>query len=106
MRKIRKGDEVIVLRGKDKGRKGRVLKVLTKEGRAIVEGVNLVKKHQRRSAGARLGGINTVPAPVPLCALALVSQKDGKRTRVRFEMRETSGRTQKVRVSVRTGEVF
>lgn len=106
MRKIRKGDEVIVLRGKDRGRVGRVLEVDPKTGRAKVEGINLVKKHLRRSRRNPRGGIETVPAPIPLSALALVSKKDGKPVRVRFEWRETAGKLRKVRVATRTQEVF
>lgn len=106
MRKIRKGDEVMVLRGKDRGRTGKVLEVDAKTLRAVVEGLNQVKKHQRGTAKKLRSEIKTVSAPIPLCALALVSKKDGKPVRVRFETRKSGDRTCKVRVGVRTGEAF
>jgi large subunit ribosomal protein L24 len=107
MQKIRRGDMVVVLRGKDRGKKGRVLEVDPKTGRAKVEGLNLVKKHRRRTSKNPRPTIDSIPAPIPLSALALVSRKDGKKTRVRIEERkDEQGRVRKVRVSVRTGEVF
>lgn len=106
MRKIRKNDEVVILRGKDAGSKGRILEVDDKTDRAIVEGLNLVKKHQKRSAKNLKAGIIEKPAPVPMSALALASKKDGKPVRVHIEEREMNGKTRKVRVAVRTGEVF
>ncbi len=104
MKKIRKGDEVVVLRGKDAGQKGKVLAV--GGDRATVENLNVVKRHTKRSVRNLKAGINEVPAPLPVGALALVSKKDGKPVRVRFETRETSGKVRKVRVATRTGEVF
>ncbi len=106
MRKIRKGDEVIVLRGKNADAKGRVLEVDDKKDRAKVEGVNLVKKHKKRSVKNLKPAIEEIPSPIPLSALALVSKKDGKAVRVRFETRESHGKLNKVRVATRTGEVF
>lgn len=106
MRKIRKGDEVMVLRGRDRGRTGKVLEVDPKTLRAVVEGLNQVKKHQRRTRKNLKAEIKTISAPIPMCALAIVSKKDGKPVRVRFETRETGGKTRKVRVAVRTAEVF
>lgn len=106
MRKIRKGDEVIVLRGRSAGQKGRVLEVDTKKGRAKVDGVNLVKKHRKPTRKNLKAGIEDVPAGIPLSSLALVSKKDGKPVRVRFETREVQGKLRKVRVATRTGEVF
>ncbi|MBL6975188.1 MAG: 50S ribosomal protein L24 [Deltaproteobacteria bacterium] len=106
MRKIRKNDEVMVLRGSERGRTGKVLDVDLETGKATVEGMNLRKKHRRRSAKHLKAGIEELPAPIPVCALALVSKKDGKAVRVRIETRETGGKARKVRVAVRTGEVF
>jgi len=106
MRKIRKNDEVVVLRGKDAGSKGRILEVDDKKNRAIVEGLNMVKKHQKRSAKNLKAGIQDKPAPLPMSALALASKKDGKPVRVHIEERETAGKVRKVRVAARTGEVF
>jgi large subunit ribosomal protein L24 len=107
MQKIRRGDMVVVLRGKDRGKKGKVLEVDPKTGRAKVEGLNVVKKHRRKTAKNPRPAIDTIPAPIPLSALALVSRKDGKATRVRMEEKgDEQGRVRKVRVSVRTEEVF
>lgn len=106
MRKIRKDDEVMVLRGRDKGAKGRVLEIDDETNRAIVENVNRVKRHQKQGVGDRAGGIIEKPAPLPLSALALVSKKDGKPVRVHFEIKESAGKQRKVRVASRTGEVF
>ncbi len=106
MQKIRKGDEVMVLRGRDRGRTGKVLEVDPKRGRAVVEGLNQVKKHRRATRKHPKPEIKPISAPIPLCALALVSKKDGKPVRVRFETRESGGKTRKVRVATRTGEVF
>ena len=106
MRKIRKGDEVVVLRGRSSGQKGKVLDVDDEKMRAKIEGVNLVKKRRKRSMKNLRGGSEDVPAGVPLSAVALVSKKDGKAVRVHFEERESGGKVRKVRVSARTGEVF
>ena len=106
MRKIRKNDEVVVLRGKDAGSKGRVMEVDDAKNRALVEGLNLCKKHQKRTAKNLKAGITEKPAPIPLAALALASKKDGKPVRVHIEERETAGKVRKVRVAARTGEVF
>ena len=100
--KIKKGDRVIVIAGRDKGRKGEVLKVLPKESRAIVKGVNVVKRHQRPTAG-QAGGIVEKEAPIHISNLAHVDPKDGKPTRVGFRVLE-NGR--KVRYAKRSGEVI
>jgi len=100
--KIRKGDQVIVLAGRDKGKKGEVFQVMPKEARALVRGVNMVRRHQRQSAQAE-GGIISKEASVHLSNLALEDPKDGKPTRVGFK-ELTDGR--KVRFSKRSGEVI
>ena len=97
--KIRKGDTVIVRTGRDKGRKGEVIEVRPGEGRALVRGVNLVKRHQKQTA-AQDGGIISKEAPVHLSNLALADPKDGKPTRVGFSVLP-DGR--KVRVAKRSG---
>lgn len=102
MEKIRKGDRVIVLAGRDKGKKGEVLRVLTKEDRALVAGVNMVKRHQRPMAG-KAGGIEDKEGPIHLSNLAIEDPKDGKPTRVGFKVLD-GGR--KVRVAKRSGEVI
>ena len=100
MQKIRKGDRLVVLSGRDRGKKGEVFKVMPKEGRALVRGVNTVRRHQRQSVKEE-GGIITKEAPIHLSNLALEDPKDGKPTRVGF-MTLTDGR--KVRVAKRSGE--
>ena len=102
MQKIKKGDRVIVLSGRDKGKKGEVFQVMPKEARALVRGVNLVRRHQRQSA-AQEGGIVSKEAPVHLSNLALEDPKDGKPTRVGFKFLEDG---KKVRFAKRSGEVI
>ena len=99
--KIRKGDRVVVLAGRDKGKSGEVLKVFPKDDRAVVSGVNTVQRHQKQSASQQ-GGIIAKAAPIHLSNLALADPKDGKPTRVRFE--EKDGK--KVRVAVKSGETI
>jgi len=106
MRKIRKGDVVMALRGNDKGETGKVLDIDTKNQKALVEGLNLKKKHIKRTAKNLKAGIDDIPAPLPMCSLSLVSKKDGKPVRVRFEVKKSGNKSRKVRVAVRTGEVF
>ena len=100
MQKIRKGDSVVVLTGKDKGRTGEVLQVMPKEDRALVRGINMVKRHQRQTQTQEAGIINK-EASIHLSNLAIAA-KDGKPTRVRFEDRDGK----KVRVAVKSGEVL
>ncbi|WP_127089557.1 50S ribosomal protein L24 [Aquabacter cavernae] len=98
--KIKKGDKVVVLVGRDKGRTGEVIQVMPKEDRALVRGVNVVKRHQRQTANQE-GGIISKEAPIHLSNIAVADPKDGKPTRVGFEVLE-DGR--KVRVAKRSGE--
>ena len=79
---IKKGDEVIILAGKDKGQKGKVLKVFIKEQRALVEGVNMVSKSAKPSAKNPQGGIIKQEAPIHISNLSLIDPKSGKATRV------------------------
>jgi large subunit ribosomal protein L24 len=97
--KIRKGDKVIVLTGRDKGRTGEVIQVLRTEDRALVRGVNLVKRHQRQTP-TQEGGIISKEASVHLSNLAIADPKDGKPTRVGFKILP-DGR--KVRFAKRSG---
>jgi large subunit ribosomal protein L24 len=97
--KIRKGDKVIVLAGRDKGRSGEVIEVRPSEGRALVRGVNMVKRHQRQTAQQE-GGIISKEASIHLSNIALADPKDGKPTRVGFKIMN-DGR--KVRVARRSG---
>jgi large subunit ribosomal protein L24 len=98
--KIRKGDQVVVMTGRDKGKRGEVFRVIPKEARALVRGVNIVRRHQRQTA-AQEGGIIAKEAPIHLSNLALEDPRDGKPTRVGFKRLE-DGR--KVRVAKRSGE--
>ena len=98
--KIKKGDKVVVLAGRDKGRSGEVLQVMPKDDRAVVRGVNIVKRHQRQSMKQE-AGIISKEATIHLSNLALADPKDGKATRVGFKLLD-DGR--KVRVAKRSGE--
>ena len=98
MQKIRKGDKVVILTGKDKGRSGEVLQVMPKEDRAVVRGINVVKRHQRQSASQE-AGIITKEAPIHLSNIAIADPKDGKPTRVGFKI----DGDKKVRVAKRSG---
>jgi large subunit ribosomal protein L24 len=100
--KIKKGDKVIVLAGRDKGRGGEVVQVMPKESRAVVRGVNLVKRHTKQS-GTQEGGIISKEAPIYLSNLAMADPKDGKATRVGFKTLD-DGR--KVRIAKRSGDLI
>jgi large subunit ribosomal protein L24 len=97
--KIRKGDNVIVLSGRDRGRRGEVIQVMPAEGRALVRGIHMVKRHQRQSA-TQDGGIISKEASVHLSNLAIADPKDGKATRVGFKIMPDG---KKVRVAKRSG---
>ena len=99
--KIRKGDRVVVLTGKDKGRQGAVLKVLPKEERVVVEGLNMVQRHTRPSQTDPQGGIKNKEASLHLSNVAVVDSK-GKPTRVGFKIEGDK----KVRIAKTTGEVI
>ncbi|MBQ9219260.1 MAG: 50S ribosomal protein L24 [Muribaculaceae bacterium] len=98
---IKKDDTVFVLSGNDKGRKGRVLSIDPKKGRAIVEGINMVKKSTKPTAQHPQGGIIEKEAPIRLCKLAVVDPKTGKPTRVGFKVKDDG---KKVRISKKSGE--
>jgi len=100
--KIKKGDHVVVITGKDKGKKGEVLKVIPAENRAVVKGVSMVRRHQRQTA-AQEGGIITKEAAIHISNLALEDPKDGEPTRVGYKFLK-DGR--KVRFARRSGEVI
>jgi len=102
MQKIRKGDKVVVLAGKDKGRSGEVLSVSPKEDTALVRGVNMIRRHQKQTQSQE-GGIITKEAPIHLSNIALADPKDGKPTRVGFTIQKDG---KKVRVAKRSGEVI
>jgi large subunit ribosomal protein L24 len=100
--KIKKGDKVIVLTGRDKGKKGEVVKIFPKTERAIVQGVNKVTRHQRATQ-FKAGGIEEKEASIHLSNIAHVDPTDGKATRVGFKILKDG---KKVRVSKRSGEVI
>jgi large subunit ribosomal protein L24 len=100
--KIRKGDKVIVLSGRDKGRSGEVIEVRPREQRALVRGINMVKRHQRQTAKQE-GGIISKELPIHLSNLALADPKDGKPTRVGFKFIGEGPDRKRVRVAKRSG---
>ena len=102
MSNIRKGDNVVVITGSDKGKKGSVLKVFPKENRALVQGVNMVKRHQRQTQSQQ-AGIVTKEAPIHLSNIALTDPKTGKATRIGSK---TLSDGRKVRFAKKSGEVI
>ncbi len=100
--KIRKGDKVIVLTGRDKGRTGEVIEVRPDADRALVRGINMIKRHQRQSAQQE-GGIISKESAIHLSNLALADPKDGKPTRVGFKTIGEGDDRKKVRIAKRSG---
>ena len=100
--KIKKGDKVVVIAGRDKGKTGEVLKIIPAENRALASGTNQVKKHTKPSAAGN-GGIVTKEAPIHLSNIAIADPKDGKATRVGFKVNKDG---KKERVAKRSGEVL
>ena len=100
--KIKKGDHVIVIAGRDKGKHGEVIEMRPKESRALVRGVNVVRRHQRQTASQE-GGIISKEAPIHISNLALEDPKDGKPSRIGFKLLEDGN---KVRFAKRSGEVI
>lgn len=99
MQKIRKGDKVVVLAGKDKGRSGEVIQMMPRDAKALVRGINMVKRHQRQTQNQQ-AGIITKEAPIHLSNLAVADPKDGKPTRVGIKVGKDGN---KVRVAKRSG---
>jgi large subunit ribosomal protein L24 len=100
--RIRKGDRVVVLAGKDKGREGEVIRSIPKENRVVVSGINMMTRHVKPSQADPQGGIKREEAPIHVSNVALKDPASGAPTRVRFEERDGK----KVRVSVKSGEVI
>jgi large subunit ribosomal protein L24 len=101
--RVRADDEVVVISGKDRGKTGRVLQVDPVKQRVFVEGLNIVKRHQRPTPGTNQpGGVIEKPGPIHISNVALVDPKDGKPTRTRVEDRDGK----RVRIGVRSGEVI
>src|SRR5215203_2613452 len=101
--KIRKGDQVVVLSGKDKGKHGEVTKSMPKEGKVIVSGVNVAVRHRKPSQANPQGGLERKEAPLHVSNVAIADPTTGKATRVRFE---TGKDGKKVRVAVKSGELI
>jgi len=100
---VKKGDTVIVIAGRDKGKQGRVLEVKLAVGRVVVEGVGIVKRHTKPNQQNRVGGIVDKPAPIAISNVQLLEAQTGKGTRVRAG-RDKAGK--KIRISTRTGKVL
>ena len=99
--KIRKGDKVVVLSGRDKGKTGEIVSSQPKDGKVVVSGVNIATRHKKATQENPQGGLERREAPMHVSKVAIVDPKDGKATRVRFE---TSKDGKKVRVAARSGE--
>jgi large subunit ribosomal protein L24 len=99
--KIKKGDNVVIRTGKDKGRTGTVLQVLPKDDKVVVGGINIATRHRKASQQNPQGGLDRFEAPMHISNVA-VADKDGKPTRVRFEVKDGK----KVRVAVKSGEAI
>ncbi len=100
--KIKKGDRVVILSGKDKGKHGEVTKSLPREGKVVVSGVNIATRHRKASQANPQGGLERSEAALHVSKVAIEDPKTGKPTRVRFETREGK----KVRVAARSGELI
>ena len=100
--KIKKGDTVVILSGKDKGKTGEVTRAFPKDGKVIVSGVNIATRHKKPSQANPQGGLEKLEAPMHVSKVAIADPKTGKPTRVRFE--EKDGK--KVRVAVKSGETI
>lgn len=100
--KIKKGDKVVVLTGRDKGKNGEVMQIITETNKALVSGINQVKKHTKPSAAGN-GGIVTKEAPIHLSNIALVDAKSGKATRVGFSVDKEGNKT---RIAKRSGDAI
>ena len=103
--KIRKGDKVVVISGRDKGKTGEVLGLKPDEGRAIVRGINMGRRHQRQTASQQ-GGLITKEMPIHLSNLAHIDPKDDKPTRVGFKFVGEGAERKKVRFAKRSGELI
>ncbi len=101
--KIKKGDRVVVMSGRDKGKRGEVIQVMPRENRALVRGVNIVRRHQKQTQ-AQEGGILSKEGPIQISNLAIEDPKDGKPTRVGFKFVGDGEARKKVRFAKRSGE--
>jgi len=101
--KLKKGDRVQVLQGKDRGRQGVILKVLPKERKVIVEGVNVAHRHTKPRTATQPGGIVNKDMPIDISSVAIISPGDGQPTRVGYRFEEMGDHVRKVRICKRTG---
>ena len=101
--KIRKGDKVVVLSGRDKGKTGEITASMPKDGKVVVAGVNIATRHKKPTQADPQGGLERREAPMHVSKVAIIDPKDGKATRVRFE---TAKDGKKVRVAARSGEMI
>jgi len=101
--KLKKGDRVRVLQGKDRGKEGEITRVLPKAGKVIVDGLNVAKKHQKPTRATMQGGIIDKEMPLPVSNVAILSPKDGRPTRVGYKIQPDGS---KVRICKRTGVEF
>lgn len=99
---VKKGDKVVVITGKNKGKEGTILKAFPKKDRVLVEGINIVKKHQKASRDNAQGGIIEKEASIHVSNVSLICPKTGKPTRVGYEIRDDK----KVRIAKKSGEVI
>jgi large subunit ribosomal protein L24 len=100
--KIKKGDKVVVLSGKDKGKTGEVTRSIPKDGKVVVSGVNIATRHKKPSQTDPQGGLERIEAPMHVSKVAIADPKTGKASRVRFETRDGK----KVRIAVKSGELI
>ncbi len=100
--KIKKGDQFVVLSGKDKGKTGEVIKAMPKDGKVLVAGVNVAVRHRKPTQVNPQGGLERKEAPLHISKVAVADPKSGKPTRVRFETRDGK----KVRVAAKSGELI
>ncbi|MFT8554143.1 MAG: 50S ribosomal protein L24 [Zymomonas mobilis] len=100
--KIKKGDRVVILSGKDKGKHGEVTQALPQEGKVVVSGINIITRHRKPSQANPQGGLDRMEAPIVASKVAIEDPKTGKATRVRFDVRDGK----KVRIAVKSGETI
>ena len=100
--KIKKGDKVVILSGKDKGKSGEVTRSIPRDGKVVVSGVNVITRHRKPSQTNPQGGLERIEAPMHVSKVAIADPKTGKATRVRFETKDGK----KVRVAVKSGETI
>lgn len=103
--KIKKGDKVVVITGRDKGKHGEVLKVMPAENRAVVNGVNVAIRHQKQTASQQ-GGMVRKELPIHISNLAIADPTDGKPSRIGYKILKEGPKGRKVRIAKRSGEVI